>query len=120
MRWEYQYNNKVILTAGHALRIYGEWIEAGWILTVNTCFLYVPEIGTPDKVSLLVESIGQEMVVRCRGKEVGRSGISTVNPFLVGEHQRIVGSAPDSSIGDELSLCVMGYLMPLWDWRSRT
>ena len=120
MRWEYQYCKKVFVTPGHNRRVYGEWIEAGWMLTVETCYLYIPEAKTPDYACICVENGGQELMIRSRGKDVGRRGISSLNPFYVGEHQRVIASAPNANIGDELSLCVMGYLMPLWDWRSKT
>jgi hypothetical protein len=117
VRFEYQRVTKEIITAGHNKRIYGERIEPGWILTVATCYLHVPQIGTPDIVTILVEAGAQELIIRSRGKEVGRDGISTLCPFHVGEYQRIVGYAPNSEINDTLALTVIGSLSPLWDWR---
>jgi len=120
MRFEFQCKTRDFIVPGHNRRIYCDRIEPGWILTVETCYLHVPQIGTPDVVSIIVERGPEELIVRSRGKEVGRQGISALCPFYVGEYQRIVGYAPNAEIGDELSLNVMGYLMPLWDWRGLT
>jgi len=117
MRLEYQCCAEETITLGHNRRIYCERVEPGWILTAEMCYLHVPQIGTPDVVSIFVERGPEEIIVRSRGKEVGRQGISALCPFYVGEYQRIVGHAPNAEIGDELSLNVMGYLMPLWEWR---
>lgn len=120
MRFEYQYFIKDIITLGHNRRVYGERIEAGWILVVKCCYFYVPQIGTPDVVTLFVERGPHEVPIRSRGKEVGRRGMTVMCPFYVGEYQRIVGYAPNSEIGDEISLSVMGYLRPLFEWRTNS
>jgi len=120
VRFEYQYSARETITVDHDKRVYGERIAAGWILTVKSCYMYVPEVGTQDIVHLLVEAGPQEMEIRVRGKEVGRVGISALNPFYVGEYQRVVGYAPSAEIGHKLSLTVIGYLTPLWDWRMVT
>jgi len=119
LRFEYQYIDSVTITEGHNRRVYSERIEPGWILTVTNCYIYVPEVGTPDKVIILVEAGAQEIVIRARGKEVGRLGISSLTPFVVGEYQRIIGYAPQANVGDSISLNIGGWLSPLWDWRKR-
>jgi len=118
MRFEYQHVARETITADHNRRVYGERVPPGWILTVKSCYMYVPNIGTTDKVSILVETGPEEIEIRARGKEVGRLGISTLNGFYIGEHQRAVGYAPDAEVGDKISLTVIGYLTPLWDWRK--
>jgi len=120
MRFEFQCKARDLVVPGHNRRIYCDRIEPGWILTVEMCYLHVPEIGVPDVISIIVERGPEELIVRSRGKETGRQGISALCPFYVGEYQRIIGYAPNAEIGDELSLSVMGYLMPLWDWRGLT
>jgi len=119
MRFEYQHVARETITADHNRRVCGERIPPGWILTVKSCYMYVPEIGTPDKVLLLIEAGPEEIEIRARGKEVGRLGISALNRFYVGEHQRVVGYAPNTEVEDKISLTVIGYLMPLWDWRKQ-
>lgn len=117
MRFEYQFCVKENVTPGHSKCVYGERVEAGWILTVETCYLYLPEAKTTDYACLCVEIGGRDVMIRSRGKDVGRRGMSNLNPFYVGEYQRIHACAPDAAEGDEISLCIMGFLMPLWDWR---
>jgi len=119
MRFEYQHVARETITTNHNRRVYGERVPPGWILTVESCYMYVPEIGVPDVVSILIETGPEEIEVRARGKETGRLGISALNGFYVGEHQRVVGYAPDAAVGNKISLTVIGYLMPLWDWRKR-
>ena len=117
MRFEYQYCATEIVTDGHDRCVYGELVEAGWILTVETCYLYIPQAKTPDYACLCVEIGPNDVMIRSRGKDVGRRGMSTLNRFYVGEHQHVHGCAPNAESGDEISLCIMGYLMRLWDWR---
>lgn len=118
VRFEYQDIIRDVITAGHNKRVYGERVEPGWILTVTSCYMHVPEIGTPDIVTISVEIGAQELIIRSRGKETGREGISALNSFIVGEYQRVVGYAPNSDIGNSISLTTIGYLTPLWDWRK--
>jgi len=118
MRFEYQHVARATITADHNRRVYGERVLPGWILTVKSCYMYVPDIATPDKLLILVETDPEEIEIRARGKESGRLGISTLNDFYVGEHQRVVGYAPNSGVGDKISLTVIGYLTPLWDFRK--
>lgn len=120
MRFEYQFCRKAVITPGHSRCLYGELIDPGWILTVVTCYFYIPEADTPDFACICVEIGGRDVMIRSRGKEAGRRGMSTLNPFYVGEYQRIHACAPNADEGDTISLCVMGYLMPLWDWRRLT
>jgi len=118
VRFEYQWLAKETITADHNRRVYGERVEPGWILTVTNCYLHVPEIGVPDIVTILVETGAQELIVRSRGKETGRQGISALCPFYVGEYQRVVGYAPNAELNNTLALTVIGSLSPLWDWRK--
>jgi len=107
-----------IISAGHSKHVYGERIEPGWILTVKCCYFYVPEIKTAHVVTVWVEIGPSKYIIRSRGKETGRRGMTTMCPFFVGEYQRVVGYAPNASVGDEVVLNIMGYLTPLWDWRG--
>ena len=118
MKLEYQYRTTETIRAGHDKKVYDRRVKAGWILKVVSCYFYVPEIGTVDKVAILVETGAQDLDIRWRGKEVGRLGISTLNPFYVGEHQRVIGYAPKAKIGDQLSLTVIGEMIPLKKWRK--
>jgi len=118
MRIEYQHVAREIIISGHNRRVYGERVLPGWILTVDTCYMYVPEVRTQDVLSILIESAQEEIEIRARGKDVGRVGISALNKFFIGEHQRIIGYAPSAEIGDKISLTVIGCLTPLSAWRG--
>jgi len=118
MRFEYQHVTRETITASHNRRVCGERVLPGWILTVKSCYMYVPEIGTPHIAAILIETGPEEIEIRVRGKEVGRLGISALNRFYVGEHQRVVGYAPNAEVGNKLSLTIIGYLTPLDFWRG--
>jgi len=118
MRLEYQYKAEAIITLGHDKKVCSERIDPGWLLKVSCCYFYVPEIGTNDKLILSIEGGSQELIVRARAKEIGRTGMSILCPIIVGEHQRIVGSAPNAEVGDTLELTVIGELTPLSVWRG--
>lgn len=120
VRFEYQFCAEEIITPGHSRCIYSERVEAGWILTVTSCYLYIPDAKTPDYACICVEIGPNDVMIRSRGKDVGRRGMSNLNPFYVGEYQRIHACAPNAEEGDTISLCIMGYLMRLWDWRMST
>jgi len=118
MRFEYQHVARETITADHNRRVCGERVLPGWILTIESCYMYIPEIKTPDIAAILIETGPEEIEVRVRGKEVGRLGISALNRFYVGEHQRVVGYAPNTEVGNKISLTVIGYLTPLLFWRG--
>jgi len=118
VRFEYQHVASEIIVAGHDKHVYGDRVNAGRILTVNCCYFYVPDIKTAHIVSVFIENGSQPYMVRSRGKETGRRGMTIMCPFFVGEYQRVVGYAPNADIGNEISLNIMGYLTPLWEWRG--
>lgn len=120
MRFEYTDVVETIVTVGHNKKVYSERVDAGWLLKVVCYYMYVPDIATQHHLAILVEKGAQDLYVRWRGKEVGRVGISTLSPFLVGEYQCVVGYAPDAEIGDKLKLTLFGELTPLFVWRGLT
>lgn len=118
MRQEYQWHDHVIVTADHDRKIYGERVEAGWILLVSTCFLHMPEAKIGDIAEILIDQGSAELEVRARGRDAAKQGMSAINPFHVGEYQRVVGHAPDADVGNELCLTIIGELVPLKKWRK--
>jgi len=44
--------------------------------------------------------------------------MSTLNHFLVGEGDQIIGCFPDSDEGDTIELCVNGFLILTKEWRK--
>ncbi|MBA7702055.1 hypothetical protein ES703_110808 [subsurface metagenome] len=118
MRIEYQYHTHKIIAPGDDNRVYGERIKAGWILKVLTCFLHMPDSKINAVAEINIDQGSRELEIRARARDAAKQGMSTLNPFYVGEYQRIVGHAPDSEEGDEICLTVIGELIPLKKWRK--
>lgn len=118
MRQEYQYYTHTIITADHDHKVYGERVKPGWILKVLTCFLHMPESGIQDVAEILVDQGSSTLEIRSRARDAAKQGMSTLNPFLVGEYQRIIGHSPDSGVGEEICLTVIGEMIPLKKWRK--
>lgn len=118
MRHLYQEKYTDTITAGHSKRVYSDPVPAGYVLFVHCCYVYAPNRNPWDKTLILVDWVGEELVVRCRAEDVRQCGISTYRPFYVGEHRRIIGYTPDAAIGDSISLNIIGELTPLKKWRK--
>lgn len=118
MRQEYQKVWSETITAGRDKKVYSDYIKPGYILYVTCCYVWAPDRAPWSKTNIIVEMGGQEIIVRCRAEDAHQCGVSTLQPFYVGEHQRIVGWAPGAAIGDKLTLNVFGVLTPLKKWRK--
>ncbi|MBA7647191.1 hypothetical protein ES703_54961 [subsurface metagenome] len=118
MRHEYQYRAIEYYAAGHDKRIYGERVKAGWILKVLTCFLHLPDSKQNDIATILVDDGGQELEIRSRARDAAKQGMSALNPFYVGEYQRIIGQTSRFEATEEMCLTVIGELIPLNKWRK--
>ena len=118
MRIEYQYITRTIITIDHDRRVYGEQVKAGWILKVLTCFLHMPDSKIGDVATILIDAVGYELEIRSRGRDAAKQGMSTLNPFYVGESQRVIGESLDSGVDETLCLTVIGELIPLKKWRK--
>lgn len=118
MRLEYQHITREKVPFGTGFKIYGQRVKPGYILKVLTCFLHMPDSADKDIAEILVDDGGQELEIRSRARDAGKQGMSTLNPFYVGEYQRVVGHAPLSSEDETLCLTVIGELIPLKKWRK--
>ena len=118
MRLEYQHRVREIVTAGHDKRVYGEYVKPGLILNVISCFLHMPDSKINDVATLYVERPGLHLEIRSRARDAAKQGMSSLNPFYVGEGQRVVGESLSSGLNDELCLTVIGELIPLRRWRK--
>lgn len=118
MRKEYQYHTHKIIKVGDNNRICGERVKAGWILKVLTCYLHMPDSAKGDIAEILINQGSLELEIRARARDAAKQGMSALNPFYVGEYQCIIGYAPDSGVGDEICLTVIGEMIPLKKWRK--
>lgn len=117
-RIEYQFRFRDIVTAGHDKKVYGDRVEPGFILVVLTSYLHMPDSHQGDVATITVENGPLELEIRSRARDAAKQGMSSLNPYHVWEYQRVVGHSPDSDIGDELCLTVIGQLMTFEDFRS--
>jgi len=118
VRQEYQYRATEIITVGHDNKVYGDRVKPGWILKVLTCYLHMPDSKIADVAEILVDDGAIELEIRARARDAAKQGMSALNPFYVGEYQRVIGYSPDSDIGDEICLTVIGEMIPLKKWRK--
>lgn len=118
MRIEYQFHTHEIITADHDRKVYSPRVKPGWILKVLTCFLHMPDSGIQDVAEILVDQGSRELEIRARARDAAKQGLETLTPFLVGEYQRIVGYSPDSGVGEEICLTIIGEMIPLKRWRK--
>ena len=118
MRLEYQYRAKEIVTADSDKKVYSPRVKPGWILKVLTCYLHMPASKAGDVAVIVVDDGIQPLVIRSRARDLAKQGMSALNPFLVGEYQRVIGHSPDSDIGQEITLTIIGEMIPLKKWRK--
>lgn len=100
------------------LYVLSDRIKPGYVLHVMTCFAYAPEREAADIIQLAVRSGGKDICLRHRAGSLAKNGMSALNEFLVGEGDQILAYFPDADTGDEIALCVNGYLMPVAEWRT--
>jgi len=118
VRLEYSHRAREIITADHDRRVYGERVKPGWILKVLTCFLHMPDSKSGHIANILVDSRTLPLEIRSRARDAAKQGMSTLNPFYVGEYERVVGHSPNSVLNDEICLTVIGEMIPLKKWRK--
>ncbi|GAH44311.1 unnamed protein product [marine sediment metagenome] len=118
MRLEYQFRAIEYWTAGHDKRIYGERVKPGWILKVLTCFLHLPDSKINDVATILVHDGSHELEIRSRARDAAKQGMSALNPFYVGQYQRIIGQTSRFEDTEHMCLTVIGEMIPLKKWRK--
>jgi len=118
VRQEYQHYSSLIATDAGDKRVYGERVKAGWILKVLTCFLHMPNAADNDVAEILIDTAGQELEIRSRARDKAKQGMSALNPFYVGEYQRVVGQTSRIAKDEQICLTVIGEMIPLKKWRK--
>ena len=93
-------------------------VKTGHVLHVLTCFAGAPEREANDVIAIGIRSGGKDICLRHRAGSLAKNGMSTLNEFLVGEGDQILAYFPDSDTGDEIYLCVNGFLVPANEWRA--
>jgi len=117
VRLEYQYRTTIAVSGTDGGRVYGERVKPGYILKVLTCFLHMPDAKTGDVATLVIDDGIRELEIRSRARDAAKQGMSALNPFYIGEYQRVIGFTQKSTNGDEMCLTVIGEMIPLKKWR---
>lgn len=118
MRYLYQNHWSETIVSGHSLEVSSNRIKAGWILHVHSCYLHLPASAKGDVATIYLEHGAQRHVLRSRARDNAKQGMSILLPFHVGEHQRVIGYAPDAGVGDVITLGMCGEMMPLKRWKK--
>lgn len=118
LRLEYQYYSTLVAANADDKRVYGERVKAGRILKVLTCFLHMPNAADNDVAEILIDTGGRELEIRSRARDKAKQGMSALNPFYVGEHQRIIGQTSRIAKDERICLTVIGEMVPLKRWRK--
>lgn len=118
LRLEYKHYSTLVAADAGDNRVYGERVKAGWILLVLTCFLHMPNAADNDVAEILIDDGGHELEIRSRARDKAKQGMSAVNPFYLGEHQRVIGQTSRIAKDERICLTVIGELIPLKKWRK--
>lgn len=116
MRYLYQRHWTEIVDSGHSLEVWSEPVKPGKILHVHSCYLHLPDSHRNDVATIYLVHGAQRHVLRSRARDQAKQGMSVVLPFHVGEHQRIIGYAPQADVGDEMTLGICGEMLDLKKW----
>lgn len=98
--------------------VYSDRVRPGNVLHVMSCFAGAPEREAADLITMGVESGGENVCIRSRAGTAAKDGMSALNPFLVGEGDRVFAYFPDADEGDDIHLCLNGFMAPLAIWRA--
>ena len=104
--------------ASHSKYIFSDRVPTGQVLHVQNCYAHAPEAADADIITLGVRSGGKDCLLRSRGREKAKEGMSALNEFLVGEGDRVFAYFPDADSTDTISLHLNGYLIPIKEWRE--
>lgn len=118
MRYLYQNHWTETITVGHSLEVASDRVKAGWLLRVHTCYFHLPNAAKGDVATIFLEHGAQRHVLRSRARDNAKQGMSAILPFHVGEHQRVIGYAPDASVGDVITLGLCGEMVKLRAWKK--
>jgi len=118
MRYLYQNHWMETITANHNREVRSESVKPGWILHVHSCYLHIPESAINDVATIFLVHGAQRHVLRSRARDRAKQGMSALLPFHIGEHQYIIGYAPQADVGDTITLGICGEMLLLKRWKK--
>jgi len=118
LRYLYQNHWTEIVVTGHSKEVCSERVKPGWLLYVHSCYLHLPESKAADVATIYLVHGAMRHVLRSRGRDAAKQGMSAILPFHVAEHQYIIGYAPDADNTDTIELGVCGEMIRLKRWRK--
>ena len=106
------------IDASHSKYVYSDRVPTGHVLSVMSCYAHSPDGAIADIVMIGVQSGGKKCMVRSRGKDLAKEGMSALNTFLVGEGDQVFAYFPDAGSTDTVELHVNGIIIPAKEWRE--
>ncbi len=106
------------IDASHSKYVFSDRVPAGYVLQIKNCYAHSPGGSVADIVTLGVRSGGKDCLLRSRGKDLAKEGMSSVNVFLAGEGDQVFAYFPDAGNGDTVALHINGILTPAKEWRD--
>lgn len=117
MRYLYQKHWSETIVSGHSKEVCTDTVKPGWLLYVHSCYFHLPEAKSGDVATIYLQHGAERHVLRSRARDAAKQGMSAILPFHVGEHQCLIGYAPDADNNDTITLGICGEMIPLKKWR---
>ncbi|TES93560.1 MAG: hypothetical protein E3J94_01290 [Desulfobacteraceae bacterium] len=108
----------VTFSTGDSGYVYADKISPGNVLRVETCFAYAPERAASEEIILGIKDGAENIIIRATAPLAAQKGVSTENPFSMGEGDQLFAYFPSAEDADQLGIHVIGVLYSLDEWRK--
>lgn len=105
------------MTQAHDRYIWSEPVPNGKVLQVLNMYGHGHEREAKDRIKLGVKNGATEFLIRARKWADSGEGLSALNPFFVGEYDKLFAYFPDADDTDTIELHIVGVLMDRDDFR---
>jgi len=107
-----------IVTQAHDRYVWSDPVPVGKVLLVQNMYGHGHEREAKDRIKLGVKNGATQVLARARKWAVSGEGLSALNPFFVGEYDKLFAYFPDADDTDTIELHVIGILMTRDDFRA--
>ena len=107
-----------IVTQAHDRYVWSDPIQVGKVLLVNNMYGHGHEREAQDRIKLGLKNGATEILIRARKWANSGEGLSALNPFFIGEYDKLFAYFPDSDDTDTIALHVIGVLMARDEFRA--
>ncbi len=106
------------VTQAHDRYVWSDPVPVGKVLHVQSMYGHGHEREALDRIKLGVKNGATQILARARKWANSGEGLSIINGFFVGEHDKLYAYFPDSDDTDTIALHVIGVLMTRDDFRA--